>query len=179
MSRTAVPPSGISEQTHERAWYESRAPRAAGPRAVLTSTALSVVALTLLAGIGVWLHQAVLIPPLAASMALIAGASASPLAQPRNVVGGHVVAALTGYLVVAVAGAGFWSAAAAGGLALGVMLLFRVSHSPAAATAVIVGLEHPPPAQFLSLLVMSAVLLVLIGLLGNRINRRHYPVYWW
>ncbi|MDI3389562.1 HPP family protein [Streptomyces sp. B-S-A8] len=140
---------------------------------------MSVVALTVLAAIGIWMDQAVLIPPLAASMALIAGASTTPLAQPRNVVGGHIIAALTGYLVIAIAGSGFWSSAVAGGLALGVMLLCRVSHSPAAATAVIVGLDHPPAAQFLSLLVLASVILVAIGVLGNRMNHHRYPVYWW
>jgi hypothetical protein len=49
-----------------------------------------------------------------------------------------------GYIVLAIAGQGVWSAAVAGGLALGVMLAARVGHSPAAATAIIVAATAPP-----------------------------------
>ncbi|CAM5440330.1 hypothetical protein STANM309S_05000 [Streptomyces tanashiensis] len=86
---------------------------------------------------GTLLHQPLLIPPLAASMALVAGTDL-PLSQPRSVLGGQLLSALTGFAVLAVAGPGLWGAAVAGGLALGVMMLARTPHSPAAATAVIV-----------------------------------------
>jgi CBS-domain-containing membrane protein len=133
----------------------------------------------LLAAIGTWMHQTVLIPPLAASMALVVGASSTPLGQPRHVIGGNLICALTGYLVLAIAGPTIWSSAVAGGLAVGAMLLFRVGHSPAAATAVIVAAEHPPAAPFLALLALATVILVLVGIVGNRIAKQPYPMYWW
>ncbi|WP_342775470.1 HPP family protein, partial [Streptomyces tateyamensis] len=91
-------------------------------------------------------------PPLAASAALVHGAPALPISQPRNLVGGQLLSAVTGYAVLAVTGRGPWGAALAGGLALGAMLLARVPHSPAAATAVIVVLQAPPAVRFLPLL---------------------------
>lgn len=121
-----------------RARYKSKAPARPRPVALLVSTATSVAALVLVAAVGSWLHQKALIPPLAASMALVAGTSSVPLAQPRNVIGGQLVSAGTGYIVLAIAGPGVWSAAVAGGLALGVMLLLRVGHSPAAAGVLVV-----------------------------------------
>jgi pSer/pThr/pTyr-binding forkhead associated (FHA) protein len=143
------------------------------------ATATSVTALLALAAIGLWLRQPLLIPPLAASMALIAAASALPLAQPRNVIAGQLVSALVGFGALAVGGPGIWTAATAGGLALGAMLLLRVAHSPAAATAVIVGATAPPAARFLELLAAATVILVVFGVLGARIEGRKYPLYWW
>ncbi|MFJ3765192.1 HPP family protein [Streptomyces sp. NPDC090082] len=148
------------------------------PGTVLVSTAAAVAALLLLVALGAVLHQPLLIPPLAASMALVAGAPALPLSQPRSVLGGQLLSALTGFAVLAAAGPGPWGAAVAGGLALGVMTLARAPHSPAAATAVIVALQAPPFWSFLGLLALASLLLVAVGLGAARAAGRTYPSYW-
>ncbi|MFI8965646.1 HPP family protein [Streptomyces sp. NPDC053493] len=154
------------------------APARPRARVLLASTAVSVTALLLLVALGTVLHEPLLIPPLAASMALVAGAPDLPLAQPRSVVGGQLLSALTGFAVLTLAGPGPWGAAVAGGLALGVMAAARTPHSPAAATAVIVTLQNPPFWLFLGLLALAAVLLVATGLAGARLTGRRYPAYW-
>ncbi|MEU3604161.1 HPP family protein [Streptomyces sp. NPDC035033] len=146
--------------------------------AVLAATALSTTALLLLVALGTVLHHPLLIPPLAASMALVAASPDLPLSQPRSVVGGQFLSALTGFAVLAVAGPGPWAAAVAGGLALGVMTLARAPHSPAAATAVIVVLGGVPFWTFTGLLLVSCALLVAVGVLAARVTRRTYPRYW-
>ncbi|MFF9339790.1 HPP family protein [Streptomyces sp. NPDC014773] len=148
------------------------------PPAVLAATGTSTAALLLLVALGTVLHHPLLIPPLAASMALVAAAPDLPLSQPRSVIGGQLLSALTGFAVLAVAGPGPWSAAVAGGLALGTMALARAPHSPAAATAVIVALGGPPFWTFTGLLLASCALLVAVGVLSARVTRRTYPVYW-
>lgn len=162
-----------------RSLLVGKAPAPAPPRALLVGTATSVTALLILAAGAVALDLPLLIPPLAASMALVAGAPALPLAQPRSVVGGQLLSALSGFAVLLVADPGLWAAAVAGGLALGVMALARTPHSPAAATALIVALEAPAFWPFMGLLAAAAVVLVLVGLVGNRVSARPYPVYWW
>ncbi|GII94512.1 HPP family protein [Sinosporangium siamense] len=142
------------------------------------ATLTSTLALTVLAGLGVLFDQVLLVPPLAASMALVAGAPALPLAQPRSVVGGQFVSALTGFAVLTVLGGSMWAAALAGGLALGVMQLVRVPHSPAAASAVLVVLTSPPILSFLALLMAASVVLVAVGIVGARGRGARYPVYW-
>lgn len=154
------------------------APARPRPRVLLASTAVSVTALLLLVALGTALHQPLLIPPLAASMALVAGAPDLPLAQPRSVVGGQLLSALTGFAVLALTGPGLWGAALAGGLALGVMSAARTPHSPAAATAVIVALQNPPFWTFLALLALATLVLVATGLAGARLTGRRYPAYW-
>ncbi|WOX24356.1 HPP family protein [Streptomyces solicathayae] len=156
---------------------------AAGPprprlRTVLAATALSTVALLCLVALGGVVHHPLLIPPLAASMALVAGAPDLPLSQPRSVIGGQLLSTLTGFAVLAIAGPGLWTAAVAGGLALGVMMLARTPHSPAAATAVIVALQDPPFRTFVGLVALACALLVTAGLIGSRLTGRRYPTYW-
>ena len=173
--RTAVHVAG----DRAGAWLRSKAPARPPLRAVGLATATSLAGLVALAAIGVWLRQPFLIPPLAASMALIAASPALPLAQPRNVIAGQLIAAVVGFAALAVGGPGIWTAAAAGGLALAAMLLLRAAHSPAAATAVIVGATAPPAGRFLVLLAAATAILVAIGVLGARIEGKKYPLYWW
>ncbi|MFF8773051.1 HPP family protein [Kitasatospora sp. NPDC015120] len=125
-------------------------------------------------------HQPLLIPPVAASAALVHGAPGLPISQPRNLIGGHLLAGAIGYATLAVTGSTAWGAAIAAGLALGAMMLCRVSHSPAAASAVVVVLQAPHAWPFLPLLALSTVLLVAIGLLPGRIGGHpvRYPLSW-
>ncbi|MFB7589766.1 HPP family protein [Streptomyces sp. NPDC056169] len=170
----AAAPEGPVAPTRPRPGPPAR-PR---PRVLLGGTAAAVTGLLLLVAVGTLLHQPLLIPPLAASMALVAGAPDLPLSQPRSVIGGQLLSALTGFAVLAVAGPGLWGAAVAGGLALGVMQCARTPHSPAAATAVIVALQSPPFWSFLGLLALASLLLVAVGLGGARAAGRTYPAYW-
>ncbi|POX38403.1 HPP family protein+B94 [Streptomyces sp. Ru73] len=160
----------------------SAAPPRPRPLALLAATVAVAVALFVLAGTGALVRHPVLIPPLAASAALIAGAPALPLAQPRSIIGGHLLAAGAGFLVVAVAGAGVWSAAAAGALAFGATSVARTPHAPAMATAAIVGFQGPEPLSFLALLTAATVLLAAVGVCVHRFGgrgARRYPTYWW
>ncbi|MFD8645017.1 HPP family protein [Streptomyces zaomyceticus] len=174
----AAPPAGAAAAPPAAAVRRPGPPPRPRPRVLLLSTAGSVAALLILVAVGTVLHQPLLIPPLAASMALVAGAPDLPLSQPRSVVGGQLLSALTGFAVLAAAGPGLWSAAVAGGLALGVMMLARTPHSPAAATAVIVALQSPPFWSFLGLLALACAVLVGVGLGAARATGRTYPTYW-
>ncbi|MEU9115718.1 HPP family protein [Streptomyces sp. NPDC048483] len=158
----------------------SRAPLRPGALVIALATGFAVAGLLLLVGVGSLIGQVMLVPPLAASAALVFGAPALPLSQPRSVVGGQLLSAGTGFVVLAVGGSSAAAAAVAGGLALGVMMAARTPHSPAAATAVIVVLTEPPAVTFLPLLALACGLLVLVGLVAGRSGRgARYPSYWW
>ncbi len=163
----------------QKRWPLSAAPARPTSRSTLLATLTILVALATLATAGALTNIPLLFPPLAASMALIAAGTALPLAQPRNVLGGHVVSALVGFAVVALIGSGGWAAALAGGCALGAMLVLRISHSPAVATAVIVGATAPSVLQFMELLVLASMILVVFGIVGARLEGKKYPLYWW
>ncbi|MFF4694553.1 HPP family protein [Streptomyces chattanoogensis] len=158
----------------------SKAPPRPGAIVIALATGFAVGALLLLVGVGSLIGQVLLVPPLAASAALVFGAPALPLSQPRSVVGGQLLSTGTGFVVLAVAGSSAAAAAVAGGLALGVMMAARTPHSPAAATAVIVVLTEPRALTFLPLLALACGLLVLVGVVAGRSGRSaRYPAYWW
>lgn len=158
-----------------------RAPARPAPAAALHSIAAATTVLLGLVAIGAMIHEPVLIPPLAASAALVHSAPNLPLAQPRNVVIGHLLGSAMGYAVLAAAGSSAWAAAVAAGLTLGLNMLARTPHSPAVATAVIIVLQTPAPGRFIPLLFGATVLLVLTGYAASRVRRKApaYPVYWW
>lgn len=186
VSPSALPSDGRAETSGEgavtnvRRILRGRAPARPNSAAIAVFTAGATVALVTLVAFGTVLDQVWLMPPLVASAALVFGAPTLPLAQPRSVIGGQFLAALTGFAVLALAGSSTWAAAVAGGLALGVTALTRTPHSPAAATATIVVAQHPPMIPFLSVLVAATVILVIVGILVGRSRATSsYPTYWW
>ncbi|MFE1414577.1 HPP family protein [Streptomyces sp. NPDC085524] len=180
---TAADPAPAFDSAPARRWpgLTVRAPARPAPAAALHSIAAATTVLLGLVAIGAMIHEPVLIPPLAASAALVHSAPHLPLAQPRNVVIGHLLGSATGYAVLAAAGSSAWAAAVAAGLTLGLNMLARTPHSPAVATAVIVVLQTPAPGRFVPLLFGATVLLVLTGCAASRVRRKApaYPVYWW
>lgn len=158
--------------------FESGAPARPPLRVILAATSIATVALVALVGLGTLTGHLWLIPPMAASMALIAGAPALPLAQPRNVVGGQFISATVG-VVVGLFSNSLLAAAIAGGVALGAMLLARTSHSPAAATAVIGASITDGHIEFILCVVAASLVLVLAGIARSGFKRTPYPAYWW
>ncbi|WP_030325927.1 HPP family protein [Streptomyces flavochromogenes] len=158
-----------------------RAPARPTPAAAAHNVSAATAALLALVAIGAVLHEPVLIPPLAASAALVHCAPALPLAQPRSVVVGHLLGAAAGYVVAIAAHGSAWAAALAAGVTLALTTLARTPHSPACATAVVIVLQEPAPGRFVPLLFGSTVLLVLTAYAASRVRRAapRYPAYWW
>ncbi|GAA5004631.1 HPP family protein [Kitasatospora paranensis] len=157
-----------------------RAPAFAGVRATVAGTLTTIVSLLVLVAIGKATGSLLLVAPLAATAMIICASPALPPAQPRGVLIGQLGSALIGYAAAAVAGRSLWTAAVAAGLAVALMGVLRAVHAPAAATAVLVVVQHPAPGRFLLLLAAGSVLLILVGLLASRIGAiGKYPTYWW
>lgn len=173
------PPTELLRTPRKIRWPRSAAPERPASTSTVLSALTTLCGLGTLAAVGMLTGLPLLFPPLAGSLALIAAGTALPLAQPRNVIGGQVVSALVAFAVVGLAGPGGWAAALAGAGALGAMLVLRISHSPAVATAVIVGATGPPVLRFLELLIVAAVITVAFGIVGTRLDGKKYPVYWW
>lgn len=181
---TAAPETATSAATAETApkpRKAGRAPARPAPAAAFHSVGAVTVVLLGLVAIGAAIHEPVLIPPLAASAALVHGAPTAPLSQPRSVVIGHLLAAAAGYATLALAGASAWAAAVAAGVTLALTHLARTPHSPACATAVVIVLQSPDPARFVPLLFGATLVLVLMEFAVSRIRRGapKYPAYWW
>jgi CBS-domain-containing membrane protein len=120
-----------------------------------------------------------------ASAVLVYGAIKSPLAQPRNLMGGHIIAGIIGVACYRMFGDTLWLAGAlASSLAIVAMLLTKTLHPPAGATALIavIGGEKIHSLGFLYAFVpagLGAFILLIIALLVNNLSKnRKYPEYW-
>jgi CBS-domain-containing membrane protein len=140
-----------------------------------------------------WLNQfyftgtdmTLLIGSFGASAVLVYGAVRSPLAQPRNLVGGHVISAVIGVTAWTLLHPLPWLAAALSvSTAIAAMHLTRTLHPPGGATALIavIGSQQIHDLGYLYVLVpvtAGSLLLLLVGLLVNNIpHSRRYPEVW-
>lgn len=102
----------------------------------------------------------------------------SPLAQPRNVIGGHALAAAAGLLVAEAFGVSMWSMALAVALAIMVMLWTRTPHPPAGANPLIVMMGGTSWDFLLFPVLSGALVLVAVACLVHKSHRVAYPKYW-
>lgn len=123
-----------------------------------------------------------LIGSFGASAVLVYGATNSPLAQPRNLVGGHVISALVGVTAHKLIPGEIWlSSALAVSTAIVCMQITKTVHPPGGATALIanIGSEKIKALGYLYVIspVFSGVMILLIiALIFNNIPKnRNYP----
>ena len=114
-------------------------------------------------------ERPLLIGSFGASAVLLFGAPDSPLTQPRNLLGGHLLSAIIAVGVVAVAGTGLWSMAVAVGLAILVMHLTDTVHPPGGATALIGVQADADPAFVFTPVLVGVLILLGVALVTNRI----------
>jgi CBS-domain-containing membrane protein len=119
-----------------------------------------------------------------ASAVLIYGAISSPLAQPRNLIGGHVFSALTGVTCYKLFSSHLWIASAISvATAIAIMQLTDTIHPPGGATALIavIGSTKIHDLGYLyavSPVGIGAVIMLIVALIVNRLAKRDYPVSW-
>jgi len=123
-----------------------------------------------------------LIGSFGASSVLIYGAIQSPLAQPRNLLGGHLISALVGVTVYKTLPGIIWlTAPLAVSLAIVSMQITKTLHPPGGATALIavIGSEKVKSLGFLyvlsPVLTGSLILLVVALIFNNLTPYRKYP----
>jgi CBS-domain-containing membrane protein len=127
-----------------------------------------------------------LIGSFGASAVLIYGAIKSPLAQPRNLLGGHILSALIGVTAFKLLAPHPWLAAAlAVATSIALMHATQTLHPPGGATALIavIGGDKVHNLGYLYALMPvgagALVMLVVALLVNNLAPRRRYPEFWW
>ncbi|RPH40333.1 MAG: HPP family protein [Desulfobulbaceae bacterium] len=121
-----------------------------------------------------------------ASAVLLYGAIRSPLAQPRNLLGGHILSAFIGVTAHLLLAEIPWLAAAvAVSSSIAVMHLTRTLHPPGGATALIAvtGGDSVYTLGYLYILMpvaLGAAVMLVVALVVNNIPKtRKYPEFWW
>ena len=117
-----------------------------------------------------------IIAPFGASCVLLFTVPSSPLAQPRNVIAGHMLSAAIGVAVLAILGPSPLAMAAGVGLAIAVMRITGTVHPPAGADPIVV-ISIAAPWWFFALPVgIGAAVLVLCALAYHRlVSGQAYP----
>ncbi|MFA5371196.1 MAG: HPP family protein [Sideroxydans sp.] len=126
-------------------------------------------------------YPLLLLGSMAASAVLLYAVPHSPLAQPWNLVGGHLFSAICGWLSMVYIGDPLLAAGVAVGAAIFLMYVLNCLHPPGAATALtlVLGASHFQQMGLLwtALIVVAnaGIMLLLALLLNNALPRRHYP----
>lgn len=120
-----------------------------------------------------------------ASAVLVYAAIKSPLAQPRNLIGGHMISGLIGVACFKLFGDTLWIAAFLSvSFAITAMLVTKTLHPPGGATALIavIGGQKIHSLGFFYAVIPAgagAVILLIVALIVNNLSRsRSYPEYW-
>ena len=120
-----------------------------------------------------------------ATAVLLYAAPTSPLSQPRNLIGGHVISALIGvFCYRAFINYPMLAPAIAVSLSILAMQLTCTVHPPGGATAIIAVLGsdriHDLGYSYAFFPILTgAILMLLVALLSNNIGKgRRYPLYW-
>ncbi|WP_127959239.1 HPP family protein [Serratia microhaemolytica] len=122
-----------------------------------------------------------LMAPFGATCVLLFTVPSSPLAQPRNVIGGHLTTAAIGLLALYSLGDAIWVMALAVAISILLMQLLRTIHPPAGANPLLIilaGKQVVDVSFLLTPVLVGSVLLVILAALVNNWGRESWPVYW-
>ena len=117
-----------------------------------------------------------------ATAVLAYGAVDSPLAQPRNIIGGHILSAVVGVTIFKIFGGSIWFASAlAVSTSIAFMQITNTLHPPGGATALIavIGGSQIHNLGYLYAIIpvgVGATIMVLIAVVVNKMSGRKYPI---
>jgi CBS-domain-containing membrane protein len=117
--------------------------------------------------------------PFATSIVLVIGSPQVEPAQPRALIGGHVVATLVGLAVLHFTGPHAWASATAVGLAVLAMYVTGTFHPPAGINPLLVVSNNLPWSFLFAPVLAGALLLTGFAYLWHRwVRRRPWPQRW-
>ncbi|MBV8791985.1 MAG: HPP family protein [Pseudolabrys sp.] len=118
--------------------------------------------------------------PFGTSIVLVLGSPEVEAAQPRALIGGHLVSAFVGLLVVKVAGPQPWAAALAVGLAVIAMHATRTFHPPAGIDPLLIVVNDMSWSFIAVPVAVGALLLAAFAYGWHLVVRRYdWPHHWW
>ncbi|MGD0148592.1 MAG: HPP family protein [Xanthobacteraceae bacterium] len=123
--------------------------------------------------------------PFATSIVTVLGSPRAEPAQPRALVGGHLISTLVGLLVVKLCGPAPWAAAVAVGLAMAAMHLTGTFHPPAGIDPLVVVTNNMSWSFLIVPVGIGALLLASFAFAWHNVVARGpnkgdtWPVRWW
>jgi CBS-domain-containing membrane protein len=149
---------------------------AASVRVALLAGIGAALAIAALGSLGESSGLAWLVAPFGASCVLLFAAPAAPFSQPPNVLGGHCLAAFLGIALAALLPGHVWGAGLAVGGAISCMMLLRIVHPPAGATALVAYMTKASWMFLLFPTLAGSAVLVGFAFAYHRLHGVRYPV---
>jgi len=147
---------------------------------IIAGAAGGALAIALMEWLSDWAAFPLMMVPFATSIVLVLGTPEAEPAQPRALVGGHLVSTLVGLAVLAVTGPSPWAAAGAVGLAIAAMHFTRTFHPPAGIDPLVVVVNGVPWSFLLVPVAVGALLLAAFAFTWhNLVRSRGWPERWW
>ncbi len=166
-------------------WFKIRGSRRSVPldrphhRHIFWSWFGSFLGIAATAYLSVKTNSPLLMAPFGATSVLIFGVPDSPLAQPRNVIGGNFVAALVSLTILHLFGSEPWAMGMAVATAIGMMQFTGTLHPPSGAVALVVMMTKASWQFLLTPALEGSIILVLCAVVFNNLaHERTYPKYW-
>jgi CBS-domain-containing membrane protein len=153
---------------------------------LITFLRLLWIAIGIAAGISLalWLVKATTSPLFLASLGgsaiFLFGLTRAPAAQPRALLGGHLIGALVGIACYQVFGDALWVYALAAVVTGLLLLVTKTVHPPAGANPLIMVHAHASWSALLQPVLLGILALVLVAFVWSRLYPRmvRYPVAW-
>ena len=133
---------------------------------IFTGTILGLGGVALLAEV---IDYPLLIAPFGASAVLIYYAKTSPLAQPKNLVFGHLISAMVAITCCRLLGNQLFVAVLSVGMAITLMMMLDVAHPPGGATALLCVLQNTTSYTFLGYLFLGVMILLLAAIVTSKL----------
>jgi len=153
--------------------------------AVLAGAVGGAIAIAIMEGFSARTEFPLVAIPFATSIVLVLGSPRADPAQPRALIGGHLVSTLVGLVVVKLCGPAPWAAAVAVGLAMVAMHLTGTFHPPAGIDPLVVVINNMSWSFLLAPVGVGAVLLALFAFVWHNLVARGankgdtWPMRWW
>lgn len=136
----------------------------------------AVVGMSAVGGLAAVTGLPLLIAPLGATAVLLFGQPTSPLAQPANIFGGYLLAAMVGSMAMAAFPGAWIAAAVAVGAVVALMAILRVTHPPAGALPLVATASPFQGGTLFAVVLIGVVCLVALAILHHWLPPRiEYP----
>lgn len=148
-------------------------------RQLLSTWAGSFLGIAILAYLSFDSSYPLIAAPFGASAVLLFAVPDSPLAQPRNLVGGNCIGAMVCIVLVSLFGTAPWVMGLAVANAIALMQLSRTLHPPGGAVA-LVGVMSGASWKFLFVPVLAGSIIMVLCTIAfnNSIAKKPYPKHW-
>jgi CBS-domain-containing membrane protein len=153
--------------------------------AILAGAAGGAIAIASMEALSVRTAFPLMAIPFATSIVMVLGTPKAEPAQPRALIGGHLIATLVGLVVVKLTGPGPWAAALAVGVAMVAMHLTGTFHPPAGIDPLVVVVNNMSWGFLVAPVGIGALLLALFAFAWHNIVARGanrgdtWPTRWW